>query len=47
MEFDEFTVGGQYQLAISTTLGSLLSRAINGSAPFWGTIGVSFALVGI
>ncbi|MBD2521379.1 hypothetical protein [Nostoc sp. FACHB-133] len=41
MEFDESTVVGQYQLGISTTFGSLLSRAINGSASFWGTIGVS------
>jgi hypothetical protein len=34
MEFDESTVVGQYQLAISTTFGSLLSLAINGSATF-------------
>ncbi|MEH2120939.1 DUF421 domain-containing protein [Nostoc sp.] len=36
-----------FDVIVSITFGSLLSRAINGSAPFWGTIGVGFVLVGM
>ncbi|MEH2067704.1 MAG: YetF domain-containing protein [Nostoc sp.] len=36
-----------FDVIMSITFGSLLSRAINGSAPFWGTIGVGFVLVGM
>lgn len=36
-----------FDVILSITFGSLLSRAINGSAPFWGTIGVGFVLVGM
>lgn len=36
-----------FDVILSITFGALLSRAINGSAPFWGTIGVGFVLVGM
>lgn len=42
--------GGKYNefdIILSITFGSLLSRAINGSGPFWGTIGAGFVLVGM
>lgn len=42
--------GGKYtefDIILSITFGSLLSRAINGSAPFWLTIGAGFVLVGM
>ena len=36
-----------FDVILSITFGSLLSRAINGSGPFWVTIGVGFVLVGM
>ncbi len=42
--------GGRYtdfDVILSITFGSLLSRGINGSAPFWVTIGAGFVLVGM
>lgn len=42
--------GGRYKdfdIILSVVFGSLLSRAINGSAPFFVTIGTGFVLVGM
>lgn len=42
--------GGRYSdfdIILSITFGSMLSRAINGSAPFWVTIGAGFVVVGM
>lgn len=36
-----------FDVVLSITFGSLLSRAVNGSGPFWVTIGVGFVLVGM
>lgn len=36
-----------YDVILSFAFGSLLSRAINGSSPFWVTIGAGFVLVGM
>jgi uncharacterized membrane protein YcaP (DUF421 family) len=36
-----------FDIILSITFGSLLSRAINGSAPFWVTVGAGAILVGI
>ncbi|MBE9011409.1 DUF421 domain-containing protein [Pseudanabaenaceae cyanobacterium LEGE 13415] len=36
-----------FDVVLSITFGSLLSRAINGSGPFWATIGAGFVLVGM
>lgn len=34
-----------YDIVLGFTFGSLMSRAINGSSPFWVTIGAGFVLV--
>lgn len=42
--------GGRYtdfDVVLSITFGSFLSRAINGSGPFWVTVGVGFVFVGM
>jgi uncharacterized membrane protein YcaP (DUF421 family) len=36
-----------FDIILGITFGSLLSRAINGSAPLWATIGTGFVLVGM
>lgn len=39
--------GGVFDLVLAFVLGSTLSRAINGSAALWPTIGVAILLVGV